>query len=141
MEKKNLMLVSGLTLAIIAVVVLLYVATGGKKAVSGPDLSNFATCLADKGVEFYGAFWCPHCQAQKALFGDAVDKLPYVECSTPDGQSEVAYCVDKGVRGYPTWTFADGSRSEGELSLETLSEKSGCPLPSASSSTDPVPAS
>jgi len=29
---------------------------------------EFAQCLTDKGVKMYGAYWCPHCQAQKALF-------------------------------------------------------------------------
>ena len=29
---------------------------------------GFAQCLKDKGATFYGAFWCPHCKAQKALF-------------------------------------------------------------------------
>ena len=42
---------------------------------------TFAKALTTGGVEFYGAFWCPHCQAQKALFGDSKKYLPYVECS------------------------------------------------------------
>lgn len=133
MQKNKLFAIAAITLAVIALVVFLYVNSGGDNKQSGPDLSGFASCLADKGVIFYGAFWCPHCQAQKALFGNAVKKLPYVECSTPDGNSELAYCVDKNIRGYPTWTFADGSRLEEVLSLETLSEKSGCALPAASS--------
>jgi hypothetical protein len=28
----------------------------------------FAQCLKDKDAKFYGAFWCPHCQNQKAMF-------------------------------------------------------------------------
>src|SRR3989338_5665230 len=30
---------------------------------------DFTKCLKDKGAIFYGAFWCPHCQKQKSLFG------------------------------------------------------------------------
>ena len=30
---------------------------------------NLAQCLTDKGAKFYGAFWCSHCQEQKAEFG------------------------------------------------------------------------
>ena len=99
----------------------------------GSDLDGFATCLMDKGVKFYGAYWCSHCQAQKALFGTAAGKLPYVECSTPDGQGENPICIQEGIKGYPTWVFTDGSRLSGEISLATLSEKSECVLPVASS--------
>ena len=52
------------------------------KPVSG-QLDDFAQCLTDKEAVFYGAFWCPHCQAQKRMFGNSVKLLPYVECSTP----------------------------------------------------------
>lgn len=30
---------------------------------------DFAKCLSEKGVKFYGAFWCSHCANQKAMFG------------------------------------------------------------------------
>ncbi|MBU6501014.1 MAG: hypothetical protein KGJ89_02710 [Patescibacteria group bacterium] len=95
----------------------------------GPtNLGPFASCLKDKGVAFYGAFWCPHCAAQKKLFGNAVDLLPYVECSNPD-ESQTQICIDKGIQSYPTWVFPDGSRNTGETSLQTLADKSGCTLP------------
>lgn len=32
-------------------------------------LDTFAQCLKEKDSTFYGAFWCPHCQNQKAMFG------------------------------------------------------------------------
>ncbi|MDO8728336.1 MAG: hypothetical protein Q7K26_00425 [bacterium] len=90
---------------------------------------TFASCLKDSGATFYGAFWCPHCQNQKALFGSSAKLLPYVECSTPDGRGQLPVCTDAGVTGYPTWVFADGSRESGEVSLERLSEKTACELP------------
>ena len=92
-------------------------------------LDSFATCLADSGATFYGAFWCPHCQNQKALFGSSAKLLPYVECSTPDGRNQLSICTDAGVTGYPTWEFANGDREGGEVSLERLSELTNCPLP------------
>lgn len=92
-------------------------------------LDGFATCLAESGTKFYGAFWCPHCQAQKKLFGTSAKNLPYIECSTPDGKDRRQECVDAEIASYPTWEFADGSRIAGETSLETLSEKTSCPLP------------
>jgi len=89
----------------------------------------FATCLADKGAVFYGAFWCPHCQSQKKMFGSSVKLLPYVECSTPDGQGQLQACIEAGINSYPTWEFADGSRLMGEIPLEQLAEKTSCELP------------
>src|SRR5690348_5319580 len=70
-------------------------------------LDSFATCLKDKGAVFYGAFWCPHCQATKAMFGRSAKLLPYVECSTPDGKGQLQVCTDKKVLSYPTWMFAN----------------------------------
>lgn len=93
------------------------------------ELDDFATCLQDKGATFYGAFWCPHCKAQKELFGRSVSKLPYVECSLPSGQGQTQICIDKKIESYPTWYFADGSTTTGEQSLKTLAEKTGCALP------------
>ncbi len=92
-------------------------------------LDGFTSCLKEKGAVFYGAFWCSHCQSQKRLFGNAERLLPYVECSTPDGQTQLQICVDKGIEGYPTWIFADGSRQSGEISLEELAKKTSCVLP------------
>ena len=88
-----------------------------------------AQCLKANGAVFYGAFWCPHCQNQKKSFGSSASLLPYVECSTPDGQSQTQICKDKNISGYPTWEFKDGSRLEGEVSLADLASKSGCVIP------------
>lgn len=99
------------------------------QAKSAPGkLDTFAQCLKAKGAIFYGAFWCPHCQNQKAMFGNSAKLLPYFECSTPDGQSQIQACTDKNVTGYPTWVFADGSRLTGEIPLQQLADKTGCSL-------------
>lgn len=93
------------------------------------QLDGFAQCVKDSGAEFYGTFWCSHCQNQKKLFGSSKQYLPYIECSSPDGESQNQICKDKGIEGYPTWVFGDGSRLSGELSLETLASKTQCVLP------------
>ncbi len=89
---------------------------------------NLAQCLNDKGAKFYGAFWCPHCQATKAMFGKSAKLLPYIECSTADGKSQLPICADKDIKGYPTWIFADESRLSGEQTIQALSEKTNCPI-------------
>lgn len=90
---------------------------------------NFARCLKDKKVIFYGAFWCSHCQNQKRLFGKSEKYLPYIECSTIDGQGQLKICQDKKIQSYPTWEFADGDRLVGVVSLSVLSKKTNCQLP------------
>ena len=84
----------------------------------------FAQCLASKEITMYGAEWCPHCQNEKHAFGDSFKYVPYVEC--PDNPN---LCLEKGIEGYPTWLFPDGTRLEGEQGLERLSTASGCALP------------
>lgn len=114
-----------LILGVIATVIL-----RSEGAPEGPGkYDTFATCLKDKGAVFYGAFWCPHCQAQKKLFGSSAKLLPYVECSTADGSAQTQACIAKEVKSYPTWEFADGSRLSGEITLAQLAEKTSCELP------------
>lgn len=98
---------------------------------SGPSkYDSFAQCLKDKGAVMYGAFWCPHCQSTKRMFGTAAQYLPYVECSTPDGQTQLPVCKDKGIQSYPTWTFAGTTTVlTGEHTMEEFASFSGCALP------------
>ena len=115
----------------ITIVVLIVLALSASFLVqTGPgNLDSFTQCLKDKGAVFYGAFWCPHCQNTKRLFGASEKLLPYVECSTTDGKGQLQVCIDKKVESYPTWEFADGSRLTGERSLQELADKTSCTLP------------
>ena len=85
-----------------------------------PHLEALATHLRDSGARFYGAYWCPACQEQKALFTASVDRLPYVEC-TPGGRSgpRAVDCVTRNIQDYPTWII-DGRRHTGVVSVERL---------------------
>ena len=118
---------------VIAIVVLMRIIV--KASTTTSKYNTFAQCLTDKGLKFYGAFWCPHCQAQKREFGGAVKLLPYVECSTPDGKGQMQVCIDEKIASYPTWVLPNGDRLSGEQSLKALAEKSGCSLPDGSGST------
>ncbi len=127
MENTNKKTVLIGVIALVAVISLLIYAG---RASNGPSaLDGFAQCLKDKGAIFYGAFWCPHCQNQKALFGNSKKYLPYVECSTPDARGQTDVCIKNGIKSYPTWVFSDMSTTTGEVTLATLSEKTACPLP------------
>lgn len=86
-----------------------------------------ARCLDEKGVEFFGAFWCPHCSDQKKMFGVAAEKyLPYRECDSRGENPVTERCLELKVERYPTWIFPDGQRLEGAIPLAKLQELSGC---------------
>jgi hypothetical protein len=90
----------------------------------------FAQCLASRGAKMYGLYWCPHCADQKAMFGPSFQYVPYVECATgPPGKEMAAECKAAGVKLFPSWQFGPDSPKEGVLSLQVLSEKTGCELP------------
>lgn len=120
---------SVLGLGIIAVIATFIIQTSKANSELPGKYDTFATCLKDKGAEFYGAFWCPHCKTQKKLFGSSVKLLPYIECSTPDGKNQTQICIDKKIEGYPTWIFKDGSKLSGEIPLADLAAKTMCELP------------
>jgi len=90
---------------------------------------EFTQCLTDSGAKMYGAYWCPHCQAQKKLFGSSWDLVNYVECATPGSDQQKQVCNAAGIKTYPTWIFADGKSISGELSLQQLSSFTSCELP------------
>lgn len=90
---------------------------------------DFAKALTSQGSEFFGAFWCSHCQAQKALFGSSKKYLPYVECSNPD-QSQTQICKDNKIESYPTWKFKDG------VKITSVNEPTICQI--SGSVTDPT---
>ena len=128
--EKNAKIFVGVIVVLILGVIVTAVVRGNSTASTDPGVyDEFATCLKDKGAVFYGAFWCPHCQAQKKLFGSSQKLLPYVECSTADGRGQLPACIEKDVKSYPTWEFADGSRIDGEIPLAQLAEKTSCVLP------------
>ncbi len=89
---------------------------------------DFAKCLTEKEVKMYGAYWCSHCAAQKALFGKSWKYVNYVECATPGTNALKEVCVSAGVTGYPTWSFGVDRKISGELTLEQMASFSGCEL-------------
>ncbi len=147
MNEKSI--IPGIVVLLIAIGAVLFVVSGGGTPSTSPSVTvdqsastsvlatsdskvvQLAQCLKDAGATFYGAFWCPHCKRQKELFGkEGVAALQYVECSTPDGNSQTQICKDKKIESYPTWEFKDGTRLTGEVSLADLAKKTSCTDPS-----------
>lgn len=123
LNKKTLIIVIASSILIILASVFIV-----KSSNKTSKYDGFASCLGEKGAKFYGAFWCPHCRSQKDIFGKSAKNLPYIECSTPDGNSQLAVCTEAGIESYPTWVFSDGSKENGQLTLEKLAEKTTCQL-------------
>ena len=129
---KKLAVIIVLILAVALAMVLLLTYT--PKGIDGAAgvLDNFAQCLAAKGATMYGAYSCPHCQNEKAAFGDSFKYVNYVECTV-----ETDKCTAAGIEGVPTWIFPDtsagsaqgGRKFVGEQGLQNLAEESGCVLP------------
>ena len=86
------------------------------------ELAKFMS--EQKGITFFGAYWCPHCSRQKELFGaEAWKILTYQECS-PKGYGYKGTC--KNVDGYPTFMDKKGKIIfSGERSLEDLALQVG----------------
>lgn len=113
----------------IAILTLLFLVSCSPNNYVPTELENFASCLSENEVVLYGTFWCPHCTKTKKSFGDSFDKINYVECD-PNGDNEQAeLCIEKGIEGYPSWDFADGTRLMGEIPFTQLGEKTGCTIP------------
>jgi len=92
---------------------------------STPQTIALAEHLTSSGAVMYSAYWCPHCNEQKQLFGkEATAKLRIVECA-PDGRnSERALCESKKIEGFPTWEI-NGQLDSGVKPLTRLAELSG----------------
>ena len=93
----------GIVVLILVALFIWYKAAPGK-------YDSLANYLTQSGVKMYGAFWCPHCLAEKQAFGKSEKKLPYVECSQPTTDAQGNYpqtqiCIDQKISGYPTWDF------------------------------------
>jgi hypothetical protein len=121
-NKKKMLIYGG-------VLILLAAAFVGGRYYRNHKYDSFAKCLATKQAKMYGLYWCPHCIEQKEMFGEAFHYVPYQECAIKGSSEEAAVCKIAGVKLFPSWQFAGESPKEGVLSLEALSDKTGCSLP------------
>ena len=102
------------------------IALGAKvETVSGAAEIAFAEHLAAQNVKFYGAYWCSHCQDQKAYFGAvAAAKLLYIECAKDGENSQRELCRTKDIKSFPTWEI-NGKNVPGAKKLKDLAVLTG----------------
>jgi glutaredoxin len=114
----------------IALFSLAFIVLVGLAACGGPvqdgKYAKLAQCLTSKGVKLFGAFWCPHCLDQKAIFGDDMRYVDYVECDVRDPSAKPEECAAKNVDRYPTWFFPGQGNETGLHQPEDLAKKVGC---------------
>lgn len=102
-------------------------------ALTSERKEKIAKCLTEKGIRVYVADWCPFCQQQKELFGEAAKYLNSIDCHDPTVEgNNIAKCPD--IRGVPAWR--DGGDNElrgpneevidGLIQTRRLVEISGC---------------
>ena len=92
---------------------------------SNKETIKFAKYLKDSGVIKYSAYWCPNCLNQSELFGkQAYKELNVVECANDGKNSQTQLCIDKKIKGFPSWEI-NGKIILGVLSLEELSTLTG----------------
>ena len=92
---------------------------------STKETIKFAKYLKDSGVIKYSAYWCPNCLNQSELFGkQAYNELNVVECANDGKNSQTQLCIDKKIKGFPSWEI-NGKIILGVLTLEELSTLTG----------------
>ena len=92
---------------------------------SSKESIELAKYLNDMGVVKYSAYWCPNCLNQSELFGkQAYKELNVVECARDGINSKTQLCIDKRIKGFPTWEI-NGKLILGVLSLKELSKLTG----------------
>ena len=83
---------------------------------------EFSACLTANGATLYGVSWCSHCNSQKVMFGEHLDKIAFVDCDEYRNLCEAAE-----IETYPTWLI-NGRKHLGVKSLKTLGALTGCDL-------------
>ena len=76
-------------------------------------------CIGEKAILFVQE-GCPHCKTQETYFGENLNFLTIVSCTT-DWQE----CIDEEIKGTPSWIIG-GKKYTGVQSIEKLRELTGC---------------
>lgn len=99
---------------------------------STPQAVRLAGSLREQGARLYVAYWCPHCQNTRAMFGrDAWEVLSkggcVVECDARGLGGDPKLCGKRGVEGFPTFEGLGGKKGmvSGEMPLGRIAELAG----------------
>ncbi len=88
---------------------------------------ELAQHLRNIGAKEYIAYWCPHCQEQKLLFGkqayELISNSIKVECAPDSPLAKPDLCKAEKIEGYPTWVI-NGKSYSGVQTLQQLAQAS-----------------
>ena len=102
-------------------------------SVSAPvSLVDFAQALSDANAQFLGAAFDEQSTAQRELFEEGGQLLPFTDITNSD-RSLNSTAVANGITSpdQPVWIFANGERLDGVQSLQRISQVSGVLIPAA----------
>lgn len=92
-------------------------------AITGSNTPPATTALAEHltqtGAKMYGTYWCPYCERQEQMFGDAITKVQVIECDPQGDKAQPQLCTQAKVSSFPTWEI-NGQLYEGLRSLDDL---------------------
>ncbi len=92
------------------------------------QMMSFVDCLDSKGVYLYGTEDSLLIKKQKLIFKEvSIDNI-FFNCKEGDTGDILFECLVEDVIFFPTWILGDGTRHEEVLSMEDLSEITGCSL-------------
>ena len=100
--------------------------TGNEKE-SEIDMDIFINCLRESGAYFYGSYNDPLTVLQKMILQIEDRSDIYVECADETSGQVSFHCQVNQIKVFPTWFFKD-HKAEEVISIEKLSEITGCPL-------------
>jgi hypothetical protein len=115
--------VAGAIVLVLGVIIFAVAQPTGKVIAGGPgEFDDFAQCLTDNGAIFYGTEWCGFCQQQKAMFGNSMKNINFIDCDRNRNT-----CMSEGITGYPTWKI-NGQAYSGVQQLTRLADLTGCEI-------------
>jgi len=120
MEKKTKLL---MTFSILIIMVAgLYVATDWFSKVTGffteDETQKLASCLNERGTEFYTSNYCADCNQQLKVFGSSINQVRTRDCG-----KEMENCPN--IRSIPAW-YINGEINYGVKTIDELREISDC---------------
>jgi hypothetical protein len=113
----------GIIVVLIIVAAVLFFSNKNPSGLSSSQRATLAQELSARNITLYTTSTCPHCKAQKALFGAEIRYLRVVTCDIQPDE----FCGT--LSAVPTWRLPDGEIITGVLEFKNLQELIvGCTL-------------
>jgi hypothetical protein len=111
----------GIAVVVLAVLVATYILFFQPQSQTNYD--SFAKCLTENGLVMAGTDTCHFCQQEKSAFGNSFQFVNYENCATDQN-----FCISTNIVSTPTWLQNGKIVHVGFLTLQELSQLSGCSL-------------